>query len=357
MASAKSLSLMTGYQAVSTPVVRDPHGSELLNATTVTWATFVVEDGSRIGVVDQYGVVNGSFSDSLVLQQYMKTYEGIQNHQYNGSKSDSIPCWTSPGSVKYYCEFFGAPNAPVGEFASNITLLSTGETWSLSAPPLNITNNTAKSIVLVDSVSMSRSCRTYLLHEAECLPTSQYKWEFSSIMLFAFCVATLLFLAALQRMTWRMLEYSRSDRVVQPLNVYRDILDLAQALTAAHGQSMVDSSPSEIEEKMRCNGGFMELDTRGLPDSRHQLMQGEVRPVKDLPGFDLSPTWYNRIARLLSSHADDEVVVHWPGKRERVTAGRLVGEDNETLLPRIDGNLLATVDGVENAIALRTIEP
>ena len=67
MAFAKSLSLMTGYQAISTPLVRQPDSSEMVNASVVAWADLVVEDGSRIGVTDQYGLMDGMSLDYPIL--------------------------------------------------------------------------------------------------------------------------------------------------------------------------------------------------------------------------------------------------------------------------------------------------
>ena len=67
MIFAKSLSLMTGYQAISTPLVRQPNSTEMVNASVVAWADLVVEDGSRIGLPNQYGLMDGMSFDYPVF--------------------------------------------------------------------------------------------------------------------------------------------------------------------------------------------------------------------------------------------------------------------------------------------------
>jgi hypothetical protein len=58
LASAKVLSLMTGYEAVSTLTIK--LNGEWLDASTVTVASLVLHDGSRLGYQDMYGVAYGA---------------------------------------------------------------------------------------------------------------------------------------------------------------------------------------------------------------------------------------------------------------------------------------------------------
>jgi len=58
MGFAKVLSLMTGYQAISTPAILEHSSTTWLNVSTVDIASIVVQDGARVGVGDQYGVLD-----------------------------------------------------------------------------------------------------------------------------------------------------------------------------------------------------------------------------------------------------------------------------------------------------------
>jgi len=282
----------------------------------------------------------------------MQIYEQIQQGLY--SDSNVILCPNISQTAVVYCHFIRTPNG--SGLVSNITLPSAGKTWELSPPPLNITN-TDHSIIAIGNLTVPR---TYLHNNSECLPTSYYRWGFSSILLFAWCLATLLFLVILQILTWRMHEYSRSDRLEQPLSVYRDILDVAQALVAISGPGVWDDDPARIDEQVRFSGAVLDLETNSLPACRHRLWQDGVRPSTDGHGFDLSPTWYSRIARLLSSHADDDVVVHWPGKLERVIADQLPTDDKERLIRDGEGSVsvsfLSGEDVDEEAIRLQDLQ-
>jgi hypothetical protein len=88
----------------------------------------------------------------------------------------------------------------------------------------------------------------YVLENAVCLPTSIYKWGFSFLVLFSFCMATLCFLLALQALAWSLYAHSRADRLEQHISVHRDVLDIAEELVASYGAHIADLGSKNLDK-------------------------------------------------------------------------------------------------------------
>ncbi|KAK4901333.1 hypothetical protein LTR27_001891 [Elasticomyces elasticus] len=316
LAFGKVLSLMTGYQAIAGPVVTSE--GNLINVSDVfirlDW--FFVQDGSRIGLQDRYLVKPGD-PNWTVLHQYAQTIEGSLSYQFR-SANDTLGCnnrWSGPPEDSQIsnksCVFFAAPLGEPEAVWSNLTLNRTGtlQTTTLSTP-LNmtgvVTNRYGSDFFFTTSVGVDQVGITldYLYKNTKCLPTADYEWGFSSLLLFVFCVASILFFLVLQSMAWLVYDRSRSDRLRHPINVYQDAFDIVQELKDAYGG---DLDAAGIKKKVRKEGTIVSLDLEGLPESRHTERQragrvgskarsalSRIRRKKDSKGLIVTSTHSSR---------------------------------------------------------------
>ncbi|KAK5713342.1 hypothetical protein LTR17_017652 [Elasticomyces elasticus] len=288
LAFGKLLSLMTGYQAIAGAVITPEGSTNLLNVSNSIlqprW--FVVQDGSRVGLQDR-SLVKQDDPNQEVLSNY-----DIYAHLTNAVAAcescfgPDCPLQSNPPFV-----FFPPPPGAPGPLPcwSNITLNLTGtlHTTMLSTP-LEIKGRQTGSpddyiaTVGVDQVVMPLS---YLRENTKCLPTADYEWGFSSLLLFTFCLASILFLIVLQSMAWLVYNHSRSDRLQHPINVYQDAFDIVQELKDHYGEE-VDTAG--IKEKVRKEGASMSLDLDGLPQSRHTEVATERQRVGRRNGKGIS---------------------------------------------------------------------
>ncbi|KAK5678089.1 hypothetical protein LTS10_009258 [Elasticomyces elasticus] len=285
LAFGKVLSLMTGYQAIASAVITPQGSTNLISVSDVYWQPywFVVQDGSRIGLQERY-LVKDDDPNYDVLRNYAATnnfFFGRPGDFRFGSANDTLGCdgilTSSPGDVptsNELCVFFAAPFGEPRGVWSNITLNQTGilQNTTLSVP-LNITGlqytpgEDSMTSVGVDEVAVPLD---YLYKNTKCLPTADYEWGFSSLLLFTFCLASILFLLVLQSMAWYVYNHSRSDRLQHPINLYQDAFDIVQELKGRYGEEL---DVAGIKKKIRKDGASMSLDLEGLPESRHTERQ------------------------------------------------------------------------------------
>lgn len=103
-----------------------------------------------------------------------------------------------------------------------------------------------------------------LLKGTQCLPSSRYKWGFSSILLFTFGVASIPFLVVLQTLSCVTYSYSRSANIELKLSIYQDILDISEELRAC-GYAVPDANGKELSKLIYEGGDGVLLDVEGLP--------------------------------------------------------------------------------------------
>jgi hypothetical protein len=251
-------------------------------------------------------------------------------------------------------------------FSSSIAIYQKEDPRNLSSPPLNITPNDGGSVVIVgNKTTLTSTTRSYLFDKTVCTPSTVYRWGFSSQILFAFCMATFIFLIILQVLAWNLYEHSRIYRLEQRINVYRDVLDISRELSTIYGPGLSDMSPNEVQTDLQRQNLAMEMQLNDLPEIRHSerenLDLGRGEEVHGAFSFDISPKWYRRIAKLLNSHwATEDVIVYWPAKREAVRTGQLPLDDRERLVAESEtGTLRSTSTSVHPAtgesIALRSL--
>ncbi|KAK3650891.1 hypothetical protein LTR56_005942 [Elasticomyces elasticus] len=279
------LSLMTGYQAIAGAVVTPEGSTNLINATDVILGLdwFSVLDGSRVGLQDRY-IVKDDDPNYEVFYDYALTYDDLSAWRQSRPTNDTVECHTYSSPSGYMptsnkCVFFAPPLGGLGAVWSNITLNLTGslQTTTLSVP-LNVTGTEfgSSSVDYLTSVGVDQVAipLSHLYANTKCLPTADYKWGFSSLLLFTFCLASILFLVVLQSMAWLVYNHSRSDRLQHPINVYQDAFDIVQELKDHYGGNV---DPAVIRERVRKEGASMSLDLDGLPESRHSERQRSGR--------------------------------------------------------------------------------
>lgn len=74
-----------------------------------------------------------------------------------------------------------------------------------------------------------------------CLPSKDYVWGFSSLMLFTFCMLTVVVLLLLVTLHYDVYCNSMADQYKMRISPYRDVLDLAEELRAHYGEAEVAS--------------------------------------------------------------------------------------------------------------------
>jgi hypothetical protein len=114
---------------------------------------------------------------------------------------------------------------------------------------------------------------TYWAYEIEdmgsCLPSDEYIWGFSSLMLFTFCMITIAVALLLITLHYDAYFNSAADRYKLSISSYRDVLDLAEDLRAHYGAAQAAEMPAkELDKAMREDPVATGLETDTLHRSR-----------------------------------------------------------------------------------------
>ncbi|KAI7331674.1 hypothetical protein KC315_g5014 [Hortaea werneckii] len=115
--------------------------------------------------------------------------------------------------------------------------------------------------------------------KGKCLPSKDYVWGFSSLMLFTFCILTILVLSLLIVLHYDAYWNSMADRYKLRISAFRDVLDLAEELRAHYGEAEVASmSAPELDKCMQTDPAMSGLETATLRDPRAaRWKQGSLR--------------------------------------------------------------------------------
>ncbi|RMZ07715.1 hypothetical protein D0860_04983 [Hortaea werneckii] len=118
-----------------------------------------------------------------------------------------------------------------------------------------------------------------LAAEGKCLPSKDYVWGFSSLMLFTFCMLTILILLLLIVLHYDAYCNSMADRYKLRISAFRDVLDLAEELRAHYGEAEVASmSAPELDTAMQTDPAMSGLETATLRNPRAaRWKQGSLR--------------------------------------------------------------------------------
>ncbi|RMX85963.1 hypothetical protein D0869_03432 [Hortaea werneckii] len=118
-----------------------------------------------------------------------------------------------------------------------------------------------------------------LATQGKCLPSKDYVWGFSSLMLFTFCMLTILILLLLIVLHCDAYCNSMADRYKLRISAFRDVLDLAEELRAHYGEAEVASmSAPELDKSMQTDPAMIGLETATLHKARAaRWKQGSLR--------------------------------------------------------------------------------
>jgi hypothetical protein len=137
-----------------------------------------------------------------------------------------------------------------------------------------------------------------------CLPSKEYVWGFSSLMLFTFCMLTVTILLLLIVLHYDAYFNSMADRYKSQISPYRDVLDLAEELRAHYGETEVMSMPArDLDKAMQRDPATTGLETANLHKTRAARWKQSSRKPR-------MPTW-KRLSRnteaVESTRSDAEV--------------------------------------------------
>ncbi|RMY67001.1 hypothetical protein D0862_15132 [Hortaea werneckii] len=111
-----------------------------------------------------------------------------------------------------------------------------------------------------------------LARQGKCLPSKDYVWGFSSLMLFTFCMLTILILLLLIVLHYDAYCNSMADRYKLRISAIRDVLDLAEELRAHYGEAEVASmSAPELDKSMQTDPAMIGLETATLHTPRRAV--------------------------------------------------------------------------------------
>jgi hypothetical protein len=174
-------------------------------------------------------------------------------------------------------------------FSSTIAIGSTNYTLDspLAISLVNPANGVAPTIFAYQNTTMPGG---EVESNGKCLPTSGYIWGFSSLMLFTFCMITIVVAILLIILHYDAYCNSYADRYKLYVSPYRDVLDLAQELRSHFGAAEVASMPArELDEAMQNDPATTGLETVALhppralrwrqsPDSKWPFAARDVGP-------------------------------------------------------------------------------
>jgi hypothetical protein len=153
---------------------------------------------------------------------------------------------------------------------TNSTIMIGGTNYTLDAP-LEITSQNPETdgtprMFSYQNLTMRGQ---YVESEGKCLPASGYIWGFSSLMLFTFCMITIIVAILLIVLHYDAYCYSYADRYKLYVSPYRDVLDLAQELRAHFGAAEVAAiSARELDKAMQKDPATSGLETVALHPPR-----------------------------------------------------------------------------------------
>lgn len=149
------------------------------------------------------------------------------------------------------------------------------ETWHLAAPPLTIMKmfSSESDFYMDGNVTFTHG---YVTENSQCQPTNEYQWGFSFLLLLTFCIITGFVAVLLMALYYDAWCNCQADRYEHSISMYRDVLDLADALRAYYGEAIGSMTEQEVEKHVRRVPIRFKLENdRALP-SRSQPFRDNV---------------------------------------------------------------------------------
>jgi hypothetical protein len=172
----------------------------------------------------------------------------------------------------------GAHN--ITDFSSKISFPNAS--YNLSAPPLNITiQQNAPDVFATNSYTLDEGTvgpyyaikttafnQTWIQDKSSCLSLNQYKWGFSSLLLFCFSILTVIFGMVMAYLQWEVYWHSRIDRCRVESSIYGDVVNLAAELQKRAAEPIETMSAYELSRSAKRDREGMRIETDALPVTR-----------------------------------------------------------------------------------------
>jgi len=171
---------------------------------------------------------------------------------YNVADPKDIPNPIDPVQI--------TPGTASLDLATNHTI--NGTRHSLPTPPISYI---AQELYVLDNTTFDA---WYLETYTSCEPAAVYRWGFSSLLLFTFLIFTMIFVVVLMVLHYETYWYGRGDAYRQPVNVFRDMLDLAKELRTQLSHDVEDMPADELKATIKKDEGVVRLERDQLPLSR-----------------------------------------------------------------------------------------
>jgi hypothetical protein len=176
------------------------------------------------------------------------------------------------------------------ERCMNSTIVVRNTTYGLDAPLYLGSNHDSQgnidinTLFALDTHSAPR-VGSDLAERGICLPSKEYVWGFSSLMLFTFCMLSVAVLLLLIILHYDAYFNSMADRYKLQISPYRDVLNLAEELRAHYGEAEVVSMPArELDKAMQKDPATIGLETATL----HKTRAARWKQSSEKPRM---PTW------------------------------------------------------------------
>jgi hypothetical protein len=164
------------------------------------------------------------------------------------------------------------------ESAFNSKVVIENITYDLNGDLLRVTRNLPPSRVYssIEFTWFAFGNTSYNASNIEargkCLPSDEYVWGFSSLMLFTFCMITTAVALILITLHYDAYFNSATDRYKLSISPYRDVLDLAEELREHYGSAeTAEMSAKELDRAMREDPVATRLETETLHRSRRAM--------------------------------------------------------------------------------------
>ncbi|KAK5709920.1 hypothetical protein LTR17_019368 [Elasticomyces elasticus] len=300
------MSIMTGYQAQSQPYVLIINGN-LIPTTALAQPDAVVIDGSIIGLSDNRVVFQSNESslfDSLV--NYSRALASLASDENtNSTRPGTVQGFqdnsTNPAQWTFtvvYSDFLSYNSSGHDFHCSGVLGDKWRRCWSFVNSSITIYNHTytfqqpldvaisngshygdaqdGRGIYIPDAVAYrsygeEALSTNYLQNHTTCQPSTIYHWGFSSLLLFAFCVTSLVFATTISLLDTESYWHGRTDRLDVPANIYRDALDLSIELRARYGEEVDEMPSTELLDLINQKPSEISLDLTHLPQNRRRM--------------------------------------------------------------------------------------
>ncbi|KAK4503501.1 hypothetical protein PRZ48_004416 [Zasmidium cellare] len=321
------VSAMTGYQANMRPYYSEQNSGNLMAYSNVEGLRGVkVTDGQRVGLQpdvlalsiesdptwplyqyymvsseycmeNQYGSQIRSNKTSGVLTAANSSYSGYSGYQYNSDgtvdstkqiNSSFYIDWTKNKNLSdqyqsQYSDYSGYTSSSnyysleaiiINCTSSNITL--SNHTYELKEPVLSFESSSLQAYYRDGSGKLLN--QTWLELNSQCQVLQTYQWGFSSLLLFTFCILTILFFVALLALHIDIWRNSQTNRINQKFSLYRDILDFAHQLRTEIGSKVEDMPPKDLDQSVAAQADFVTVAAYEYPQSRAQERRSRRKP-------------------------------------------------------------------------------